>query len=149
MDIAGMTRQALDHALGTLGDASGSPMWPFALVYDDSDPDPTQRRLALIRHDADSLEAMLQGLREGLTPGPGRALYAIAWDGLATVEGRKWDAILVEVGTATSVEADVVAQRYEVRETGFFRKTRRAVAVGEPMLAGAMRSRLCAQAGEG
>jgi hypothetical protein len=73
-------------------------------------------------------------------------MYAIAWDGFATVEGRKWDAILVEVGEATQRNGKVYAQRYEAKEKGLFSKKLRNVAVGEPLLVGAIPSRLWANA---
>lgn len=46
------------------------------------------------------------------------AMYALAWDGYVTIDGRRLDAILVESGTADTAEARVVAQPYQTREAG-------------------------------
>lgn len=74
------------------------------------------------------------------------SMYAIVWDGYATLEGRKWDAILVEVGESIRPTGAIYAQRYEAKEQGIFSKKRRNVAVGKPQLVGSAPSRLCTEA---
>ncbi|HVL08083.1 MAG TPA: hypothetical protein VM512_02850, partial [Burkholderiaceae bacterium] len=88
------------------------------------------------------LEESLQQAQGSIVPGPGIARYAIAWDGYVTVEGRKWDAILVEAGDASAPDGMLLAQRYEAKEAGFFSKKRRNVGVGNPLAVGSTPSRL-------
>ena len=123
------------------------PLIPFTLTLDVTNPDPRYHELRLVRHAGEYLEDMLAQAQASIDPGlEGMAhvtMYALAWDGYATVDGHRWDAILVEAGTAGRAEASLHAQCYEVREAGRGRRrTRRSAAVGQPVLAGTMTSRL-------
>jgi hypothetical protein len=141
MDLASLSQKALEHGLGSIEDNLG-PLIPFTLVVDESHPDPTERRIVLTRFAAEFLEESLQQAQGSIVPGPGIARYAIAWDGYVTVEGRKWDAILVEAGDASAPDGMLLAQRYEAKEAGFFSKKRRNVGVGNPLAVGSTPSRL-------
>jgi hypothetical protein len=101
----------------------------------------------LVRHTGEHLEDCLAQARASIDPAldgmAHAAMYALAWDGYATIDGRRRDAILVEAGTADAAEASVVAQPYQTREAGRpLRRSRRAAAVGEPVLAATLTSRL-------
>jgi hypothetical protein len=47
--------------------------------------------------------------------------YAIAWDGFVTIEGTKWEAILVEAGDKIGETGILLCQRYQ-KKNGFFKK---------------------------
>jgi hypothetical protein len=51
-------------------------------------------------------------------------MYAIAWDGYITLEGRKWDAILVEAGEAQEPRGVLFAQRYQAGAKKLFRRSK-------------------------
>lgn len=141
MNLSELTNQALRHGLASIEDANG-PLIPFTMLLDETNPDPRERKLTMTRHVADYLEEALQAAQSSVVPNSGNSMYAIAWDGFVTVDGRKWDAILVEAGESSAPEGVVLAQRYEIKETGFFSKKRRNVAVGSALHAGSALSRL-------
>jgi hypothetical protein len=143
VDIKLLTDRAFEHALKSIEGAEG-PLTAFTFVLD-SNPDRRNRTLALTRYATEHLEQGLQQARQSIGPNPNASMYAIVWDGFATVDGRKWDAILVEVGE-NAPQGALYAQCYEAKERGFFSKKRRNVAVGKPLLVGAVPSRLWAQA---
>jgi len=58
------------------------------------------------------------------------AVYAIAYDGYVTLEGRKWDGVFVETGMRDRETGFLLCQRYETK--GLIRK--RNVRVGNPGL---------------
>jgi hypothetical protein len=144
MNLALLTKRALESALKSIESAEG-PLIPFTFVLD-ANPDLANRTLVQTRFAAEYLDQALSRAQASIAPSPNASMYAIAWDGFATVEGRKWDAILVEVGEATERDGKVYAQRYEAKEKGLFSKKLRNVAVGEPLLVGAIPSRLWADA---
>lgn len=145
MNISDITKQAIQHAMSSIEDASG-PLTPFTMLLDETHPDPRESKLTLARQFADYLEEALHAAQSSISPGGVHSMYAIAWDGFVTLDERKWDAILVEVGTSASPEATILAQRYEAKETGFFNKKRRNVSVGAPHEIGTVLSRLHASA---
>lgn len=87
MDLASLSQKALEHGLGSVEDNLG-PLIPFTLVVDESNPDPTERRIVLTRFAAEYLEESLQQAQSSIVPAPGIARYAIARDGYVTAEGR-------------------------------------------------------------
>lgn len=143
MDIPLLRERAFEHALRSIESATG-PLIPFTFVLD-ANPDPAKRTLVQRRFAAEYLEQALQEARGSITPSLNASMYAIVWDGLATVDARKWDAIFVEVGEATVQEGAIYAQRYVLKEGRFLSKRRRNVAVGEPLRVGATHSRLWTQ----
>jgi hypothetical protein len=144
MDIKLLTDRAFEHALKSIEGAQ-APLIPFTFVLD-SNPDPRNRTLVQTRFATEYLEQGLQQAQRSVVPNPNASMYAIAWDGFATLDGKKWDAILVEVGENTAPKGAIYAQRYEAKEQGFFSKKLRNVAAGEPLLVGAVPSRLWAGA---
>jgi hypothetical protein len=86
--------------------AGGGPLIPFTLTLDVTDPDPRYHELRQVRYVGEYLEDMLAQAQASIDPGlegmDHVSMYALAWDGYATVDGRRRDAILVEAGTADS-----------------------------------------------
>ena len=144
MELSDLVGKAIDHGIGSIEDAQG-PLIPFTLVLQDN-PDPRERKLTLTRHVGEYLEEGLLAAQTSITPKSGSLMYALAWDGFVTIDGRKWDAILVEAGDSLNPDGIIFAQRYETRETGFFSKKRRNVTVGDPIKVRATASRLIAGA---
>ena len=139
MDIKLLTERSIEHALRSIEGAEG-PLIPFTFVLDANPP--RNRALVLTRYAVEHLEQGLQQAQQSIAPNPDLSMYAIVWDGFATVEGRKWDAILVEVGETGQPQGAIYAQCYEAKEQGFFSKKLRNVAVGKPQLVGSVASRL-------
>ena len=140
MDVSAIASRALEHGLNSIEDIDG-PLTPFTLVVD-ANPDLRNRAMALTRHAAETLEECLASAQDSILPGADKTLYAIAWDGYVMVDGRKWDAILVEAGSAEASDGILMAQRYEGTTVGLFKKRRRNVAVGAPLHVGLVASRL-------
>ena len=87
-----------------------------------------------------TLEDSLQAARNSIFPSKEKSMYAIAFDGFVTREGRKSDAILVEAGSADEPEGVLMAQQYEAKivDQIFSRNT----AVGDPIHIASLPSRL-------
>jgi hypothetical protein len=136
VDAGALARRAVADAIETLT-ASGSPMSPFSLRLDTSARRPQDARLDFTRCQAEYLEDGLEQARAGVAAAPpGVTMYAVAWDGYATVGGQRSDAILVEAGTADSPQAVVLARRYLIEGPG------QVALVGEIMEAQTLTSRL-------
>lgn len=139
MRLNDLVKRAAEHAVRSIEDAS-SPLVPFTMQLH-PDADPRNSQLLLARHAAETLEESLQNAQDSVTPNPVASMYAIAWDGFITLEGRKWDAILIEAGESQLEDGAIFAQPYELRKKGLFGKMRN-VAVGELVQAGPCKSRL-------
>lgn len=83
--------RCFEHAMGSIeGDAG--PLVPFVLLFDQDE------ELMLTRFVAESLEVGVQRGRDALNDLPaGTQCVALVFEGLLTVEGKKRDAIIVEV----------------------------------------------------
>src|SRR4051812_37313249 len=115
------------------------------MIYDDSHPDRRMRSLEVRRFVGDDLSISVEQAHASVVPQPGWAMYAIGWDGYATVEGRRWDALLVEIGHRDQPEARIMAQRYELSAVARLRTSHENVPVGEPILAQTHTSKLWIQ----
>jgi hypothetical protein len=140
MQMSAIALKALQHGLESIEDIQG-PLVPFTLVLD-TNPDLKNRTMTLTRYAEELLEDSLHTAQNSILPSKEKSMYAIAWDGFVTLEGQKWDAILVEAGNADEPEGVLMAQRYEAKMVGLFSKRRRNVAVGDPIHVGSAPSRL-------
>ena len=140
MNLVDLVQKAARHGVDSIESALG-PLIPFTFVLD-ANPDQARRQLMLTRHALEDLAECLQAAQASIRPDPNSSMYAIAWDGYVTVEGRKWDAVLIEAGESGNAEAVIYAQRYELKEKGFFNKRRCNVAVGAPIATQPAPSRL-------
>ena len=114
----------LDHAVGSVVD-SGGPLIPFSMVEDE------HGKRSLSRFLADRLEEGQAQAQKSIEDLKDRIVrYAFAWDGFVTIDGRRWDAILVEAGDKSGEPGVLLCQRYEKK--GLFRK--RVSAVGNPAM---------------
>ena len=130
---------AVDHGFNSIQEGGG-PLTPFTMVVRKSG-----ERL-LVRFAADSLEEGVEQAKASIRPSEEIAMYAIALDGFITLEGRKWDAILVEAGESNSKSGVMFCQRYLPAKKGLFRNAP-CERVGNPALVGRPQSRLWVEAG--
>lgn len=128
---------ALDHGFASIED-SGGPLVPFTMTMD------REGQKQLTRYVKSTLEDSVQAAKDSITSEGANTttMYAIAWDGFITVEGQKWDAILVEAGEVASEFGVLMAQRYTVAKTGLLRRTKKAQRVGNAALVEHPASRL-------
>jgi hypothetical protein len=104
MDLVFM---ASDHAIESL--AGGGPLTPFVVVQ--SGP-----RRTLERFVADTLEASEAQMRRAVgSLDASVTAFAMVYDGFLTVDGEKFDAVLIEGGERGAPAAFEFAQRYRPR----------------------------------
>ena len=115
---------ALDHGVDSVR-ASGGPLTPFIVVEQDG-------KRELHRFATERLEDGQQRAREAVAALPPSATaYALAYDGYVTVQGTKFDAILVEASERGRPTGVRMTQRYTPKK--FLRSFQ---TVGNPALLG-------------
>lgn len=115
---------ALDHGVDSVR-ASGGPLTPF-IAYEQ------EGKRELHRFAAERLEDAQQLAREAVAALPPSVYaYALAYDGFITVQGTKFDAILVEASERGRPAGVCMAQRYKPKK--FLRSFQ---TVGNPALLG-------------
>src|SRR5262249_14591317 len=96
---------ALDHGVESVR-AGGGPLIPFVIIEQDG-------KRELHRFATDRLEHAQQRARDFIAALPqNTGAYAMAYDGYITIEGVKFDAILVEASERGRPAAVRMAQRY-------------------------------------
>jgi len=106
--------QVLDHAVASIADAGG-PLIPFSIVED------AAGEKKLTRYVTERLEeGEAQAKKKVEEMKASIVRYALAWDGFLTIEGKKWDALLIEAGDKVAPTGILLCQRYQKK--GFFRK---------------------------
>ena len=116
--------QALDHAVASIAD-SGGPLIPFSIIDTEEEEKKLTRFMAEnLEEGVSQMHSNIEGAKEGIVR------YALAWDGFVTIEGKKWDALLVEAGDKVSEHAVLLCQKY--KKKGFLRKG--IVPIGNPGL---------------
>jgi hypothetical protein len=96
---------ALDHGVESVRDGDG-PLIPFVIVEQDG-------KRELHRYAAEMLEDCERQAREAVASlPPSVTAYAFAYDGFITVQGTKFDAILVEASERGRPAGVRMAQRY-------------------------------------
>jgi hypothetical protein len=140
VNIEMLTRRAVEHALGSIEDMQG-PLISFTFVLD-ANLDLRERKLVLTRFALETLEEGLAAAQASIAPSPDTSMYAIAWDGYATVDKVKYDAVLVEVGESGKEHAAVYAQPYAATTVGLLRRSRKNRRVGPLLYVGSTPSRL-------
>ncbi len=97
---------ALDHGIRSIEDGGG-PLISFAVVVD------TKGHRNLHRFVTEQLEDGVKSARKYVADHEDELqMYAIAWDGFVTVEGKRTDAILVEAGDRGETKGVLFCQRY-------------------------------------
>ena len=115
---------ALDHGIDSVR-ASGGPLIPFVVFEQEGTRE-------LRRFVAERLEDSLQKAREDIAAfPPSVTAYAIAYDGFLTVQGTKFDVILVEASERGRPAGVRMAQRYTPKKL-----LRNFQTVGNPALLG-------------
>jgi hypothetical protein len=124
---------ALDHGLSCIEDGNG-PLIPFAMTHTKGGERKLQRFVCdRIEEGIDRAKAFVEEHYNEIS------MYAVAWDGYITLEGKKWDAIFVEAGMRDRFTGYLLCQRYKTRKK-LFRKEN--VAEGNPALVGNPPSRI-------
>ena len=145
MDSDGVLQRAIKDALEDLN-RTGGPLLPFTVVLVGRG-DPREQELRVTRHVGERLEDCVAQAHASIDPVRPElvdvTVYAVVHDGYVTVDGTRWDAILVELGRADIPDAVTHAQRYQT-VTSRLRRSHRVVAVGAPLLAHPRTSRLWA-----
>jgi hypothetical protein len=101
---------ALDHGVDSVR-ADGGPLIPF-VVYEEAG------ELKIQRFATKRLEEGPVRAREAITLSPASVTaYALAYDGFITVEGKKFDAILVEASERGRPAGIRMAQRYSINKS--------------------------------
>ncbi len=115
---------ALDHGVDSVR-GSGAPLTPFVMVEQGG-------KREIHRFAAERLEEGQQRAREAVAAFPASVTaYALAYDGFITVQGTKFDAILVEASERGRAAGVRMAQRYTPKKF-----LRRFQTVGNPALLG-------------
>jgi hypothetical protein len=115
---------ALDHGFASIEDKSG-PLVPFVMVRTISCQKTMHRFVCeRLEEGVKKAKAYIEANKSELE------MYAIAWDGYVTLEGKRWDAILVEASERSNELGFLLCQRYETK--GTFKKKNHAV--GNPAL---------------
>lgn len=117
---------AIDHGFASI-ENGGGPLIPFTMLVGPEG----QKKLS--RFATDRLEDGVQAAKNSVASTEAITMYAIAWDGFITLEGRKWDAICVEAGEAQAEFGALFCQRYTRARKGLLRRAR-SVRVGNPAL---------------
>jgi hypothetical protein len=101
---------ALDHGVDSVRE-SGSPLIPFVMFVNNDE-------LMLQRFVTERLEEGPEQAREAIASSPESVMaYALAYDGFITIEGAKFDAILVEASERGRPAGVRMAQRYSIKES--------------------------------
>ena len=123
VEFNGLIFFALDHGMESIKNNSG-PLVPFVISY---------KRIGeriLTRFLTDRLEQGIEKARKFVFNARfDLEMYAIAYDGYVTLEGQKYDAIIVEGGMRKIEQGMRLAQRYEKK--GFIIK--KNVPIGNPV----------------
>src|SRR5258707_6477902 len=83
---------ALDHGMASIADDSG-PLIPMVFTENQKGERTLQRFVT------ERLEEGVEKARQFVEQNKSSLdRYAVGWDGFVTIQGRKWDAILVEAG---------------------------------------------------
>lgn len=123
VDMNDLMFAALDHAVASIEEAG--PLIPFAMTISKAgDKKLTRFALELLEQGLEAAQAHVHSEKENFKA------YAIAWDGFITIEGKKWDCVLVEAGELSTEQGTLLAQRYEKK--GFFKK--KNLPIGNPAL---------------
>jgi hypothetical protein len=101
---------ALAHALGSI--EGGGPLCTLALVK-------VKERLDFVRYDAKTIPVSIVGARRDLRERLGSGGHAVlVYDGFATVEGDRRDAIIVELIATDGMALGSLIQRYRPSRLG-------------------------------
>jgi hypothetical protein len=99
--------QVLDHAVASIKDAGGL-LIPFSITED------AGGEKKLTRYAAERLEECEAQAKKSVEEMKASIVrYALAWDGFVTIDGKKWDALLIEAGDKVGASGILLCQRYQ------------------------------------
>ena len=109
-EFADLVFLALDHGVDSVRE-SGGPLIPFVMFVNNDE-------LMLQRFATERLEEGPEQAREAIAALPASVMaYALAYDGYITIEGTKFDAILVEASERGRPAGVRMAQRYSIKKS--------------------------------
>ena len=106
---------ALDHGFGSIKDGKSGILIPFVMFEH-------AKGRSLNRYVADTAQESVEhalAAVPGLPPGTSR--YAVAFEGYITLEGKRWDAIIVEAGQTGFPQGETFCLRYQKKKGLFAR----------------------------
>lgn len=124
---------ALDHAVESVRETA-EIMVPFIMTEKDGEKPVLARFMDdRVEQGVEQAKKFIEEQKESFDR------YAVAWDGFVTIEGTKWDAVLVEAGDKIGETGILLCQRYRKKKS-FFKKG--IEPVGNPALVGKPASRI-------
>ena len=126
---------AIDHAFASIEDEIG-PLIPFVMFVDRAGDRTLQRFVA------EQLEEAVEQAHGFILENQSAwQMYALAWDGFITIEGKRTDGLFIEAGERGDSDAVLFCQRYVPAAKKFFRTTK-AQRIGNPGVVERPKSRL-------
>ncbi len=120
---------ALDHGVDSV--RAGGHLIPFVMTE-------SKGKRSLNRFASERLEVGQEEARKFVSKsGDKTEMYALAYDGFVTIEGKKYDAIIVEAGQRGNKEATLIAQRYKPKKL-----LQKFEVIGNPALIGSNKNLL-------
>jgi hypothetical protein len=122
-------------------ESTQTPLIPFTLLLKPSFA--TERFQVTVTSFASEIPGQsLQHAQASLKSNAGILMYALAWPSSVTINGRTWEAVLVECGTPKCEEGAIYAQCYEQQRVGLFKTKFRILPFGEPFVIRSCTSKL-------
>jgi hypothetical protein len=140
MQLTEFVTEATKHAIVSM-ESTQAPLIPFTLLLRPSVTKDTLL-LTLTKFASELPGQSLQHAQASLRSNTSILRYALAWPGSITINGRSWEAVLLECGTPESEECAVYAQCYEHQRAGLFKTKFRILRFGEPFVVSRRTSRL-------
>lgn len=135
----------IDRAHSPIKDTSG-PVIPFALIVDQSGDEKTLLfavdTLEQAVKEAQTTIDRISRAQAGMNSSKSIVMYAIAFDGWIAMDGKNWNAILIEAGEAGLRQGFLFCQRYKPFKKKFFLVKAYGELVGKPMIVDRQPSRL-------
>ena len=140
MQLTELVTQASAKAIASMESTQGV-LNPFTLLLRPS-VKKDNLQLTVTKFASELPEQSLQQAQASLKSNVGILMYALAWPSSVTMNGRTWDAVLVECGTPESDEGEIYAQCYEQQRIGLFKTKFRILPFGEPFIVSKCASKL-------
>jgi hypothetical protein len=140
MQLTQLVTEASEKAIASMENTQAA-LIPFTLLLR-----PSAKRgnlqVTVTKFASELPEQSLQHAQASLKSNAGILMYALAWPSSVTINGRTWEAVLVECGTPDAGEGAIFAQCYERKKIGLFKKKFRILPFGEPFVVSKCTSRL-------
>ena len=106
---------ALDHGFGSVRDGKSGILIPF-VIFEHA------KGRSLNRYVADTAQESVEHAFAAVPDlPPDTSRYAVVFEGYITLEGKRWDAIIVEAGQTGFPQGETFCQRYQKKKGLFAR----------------------------